>query len=137
MSWRFERWWRGFHGVMPPLRGWKFFIIGLLAKESLSVKEILAKVSGLSFGFLMPAPPSIYMALKDLEAAGLVRKIGEKYELTEEGKELAETLYPLFPLAFFDPIEILKKVVEELEKRKLTEEEKKIIKELAERLSKL
>jgi len=137
MPWGFGRWWRGMQGATPPLRGWKLFIIGLLAKESLSAKEILAKISGSSFGFLMPAPPSIYMALKDLEAAGLVRKIGEKYELTEEGKELAETLYPLFPVAFFDPIEILKKVVEELEKRKLTEEEKKTIKELAERLSKL
>lgn len=141
MPWGFGgwegRWWSRFQGIAPPLRGWKLFILGLLARESLTAKEILARISGLSYGLWMPAPPSIYVALKDLEAAGLVRKVGEKYELTEEGKKFAENLYPLFPVAFFDPIEILKKVVEELEKRKLTEEEKKTIKELAERLSKL
>jgi len=137
MSWDLERLWRCSHETLPSLKGWKLFIVGLLTKERLSIKEMLARISALSFGLLTPTPPSLYMALKDLEVYGLVRKIGRKYELTERGKELAEILYPLFPLAFFDPIEILKKIVEELEKRKLTEEEKKVIKELVEKLLRL
>jgi len=127
--------WRG--GMNPPLRGWKYLIVGLLARESLAAKDIVARLSAVSYGIWAPTAPAIYMALKDLEASGIVRKVGDKYELTEQGKELVEYFYPIFPLAFYDPIEVLKRVVEELEKRKLTEEEKKLVKELAEKLIKI
>jgi len=127
--------WRG--RMKPTLRGWKYFIVGLLARESLTVREIIARLSAVSYGMWVPTAPAVHMALKELEASGIVRKVGDKYELTEEGKELAEQFYPIFPLSFYDPIEVLKKVVEELEKAKLTDEEKKTIKDLAERLIKI
>jgi Predicted transcriptional regulators len=94
-----DHWHRGrpwMWGEGPPIfvrrRGLRYVILRILASRSpLTGAQIAEEIERMTWGFWRPSPGSIYPALAQLEAEGLIRvaKVdGPKkfYELTDEGK---------------------------------------------------
>ncbi|MEL9990783.1 MAG: PadR family transcriptional regulator [Thermoproteus sp.] len=75
-------------------RGLRHIILYILASRSpLTGSQIAEEIERMTWGFWRPSPGSIYPALAQLEAEGLIRVAktdGPKkyYELTEEGRRL-------------------------------------------------
>lgn len=134
--------------------GIKYWILTLVSKERMTGAQMMDKISEMSFGFWRPSPGSIYTILKYLTEDGLV-KIDEKdnrkfYSITDKGKEyLDSSWFPWRSISRFtnrsegsaisETVETMDNLSEFLyEKGKiLTEDDKKKLKNVDERLKKL
>ena len=75
------------------LRGW---VLSILASSPKNGAEIMSSIEEMSQGWWKPSPGSIYPLLQDLEKEGLIRKVNQRYELTEEAKHEMEG-FPWMP----------------------------------------
>lgn len=69
------------------LRGW---VLAILAASPKNGVEIMNAIEEMSQGWWKPSPGSIYPLLQDLEKDGLIRKVNDRYELTDEAKHEME-----------------------------------------------
>ena len=94
VDWHRRHWWAEGPPIFVRRRGLRYIILRILASRSpLTGSQIAEEIERMTWGFWRPSPGSIYPALAQLEAEGLIRvaKVeGPKkyYELTEEGRRL-------------------------------------------------
>jgi len=69
------------------LRGW---VLSILATSPKNGVEIMNAIEEMSQGWWKPSPGSLYPLLQDLEKEGLIRKVNDRYELTEEARQEME-----------------------------------------------
>ncbi len=115
-------WWREGEGWGHPWahvaggrrRGWlRPIILRLLLIRPMNGVEIIEEIERLTGGSWRPSPGSVYPMLADLLSEGLIaRRPDGRYELTEAGRSLAQTVMPLPP----DPFMALSAAVDELER---------------------
>lgn len=97
-------------------RGWlRPLVLTLLAKRPMNGTELIEEIYRFTGSLWRPSPGSVYPMLSELVEEGLIaRRTDGKYELTEEGMELAKTLYA--PLASaVDPLSELRGALSGLE----------------------
>ncbi|WP_202965446.1 PadR family transcriptional regulator [Acidilobus saccharovorans] len=99
-------------------RGWlRPLVLSLLAKRPMNGMELMEEIYRLTGGLWRPSPGSIYPTLAELSDEGFIsRRDDGRYELTERGLQLAQTLY--MPLASaLDPLVMLDNALTDLEEQ--------------------
>lgn len=136
-----DRWHRGrwaFGG--PPFlikrRGLRYLILNILASQgALTGSQIADEIEKMTWGFWRPSPGSIYPALAQLEAEGLIRVArveGTKkyYELTDNGRRLLGLSSDYVREALLTFENLYNFIAENWEK--LSEEDRKTLRRIAE-----
>lgn len=141
MEWRRRHWWAEGPPMFIKRRGLRYVILRILASRSpLTGSQIAEEVERMTWGFWRPSPGSIYPALAQLEAEGLIRvaKIEgprKYYELTEEGKRLLGISSDYVKEAVLAFENLYNFLVENLDK--LDDEGKRTLAKIAEGLSRV
>lgn len=126
--------------------GLKKWVLWLLSERSLRGSEIIEAMAKQSMGWWKPSPGTIYPLLHQLEGEGFViRKPDSKYEITDPGLEEIGLKFKTgysredSDLSLDDILANLEGYVDYLEdeKDKLSEEHRKRLREVEDRLKKL
>lgn len=110
--------WRGWHHHFRGKRGWlRPLILAMLSQRPMNGIEIMDAIYEYTGRAWRPSPGSVYPMLAELAEEGLIRRRDDgRYELTDEGRELARLVAaPLAP-APGDPLDALRGAVDELER---------------------
>jgi len=101
--------------AMRGRRGWlrPLILSLLLNKGSLNGVEIMDEIQRLTGGLWRPSPGSVYPMLAEMLEEGLVvRRPDGRYELSEAGRALAQSVLPPPP----DPLAALREAVDYVER---------------------
>lgn len=141
MEWHRRPWWAEGPPVFIRRRGLRYMILKILASRSpLTGSQIAEEIERVTWGFWRPSPGSIYPALAQLEAEGLIHVAKVEgprkyYELTEEGKRLLGISSDYIKEAVLAFENLYNFLTENWDK--LDDESKSILAKIAERLSKM
>lgn len=79
-----------FGRMMHKRRGLRGWVLSILAASPKNGAEIMNAIEEMSQGWWKPSPGSIYPLLQEFEKEGLIRKVNDRYELTEEARHELE-----------------------------------------------